>query len=88
MKSLQLFFKKLKYSSKHLNFEIKDVIITVPAYCDNQATKIAAEIAGLNCVGLNEPTAAALAYGLNNTNDKNILVYDFGGGRRCFIIKY
>ena len=40
-----------------------------------------AEIAGLNCVRvLNEPTAAALAYGLNNTNDKNILVYDFGGG--------
>ena len=65
--------------------KIKHIVITVPAYFnDNQrrATMDAGEIAGYNVLGvLNEPTAAAIAYGLeNNENNKKILVYDLGGG--------
>ena len=60
------------------------VVITVPAYFNEsqrQATKQAAHMAGLNLVRLlNEPTAAAVAYGLNNKNDGTYLVYDLGGG--------
>lgn len=69
----------------YLKEPIKNVVITVPAYFnDNQrhATRDAAKIAGLNCVRIiNEPTAAALAYGygLFSDVDKNILVYDLGG---------
>ncbi|MBI5153164.1 MAG: molecular chaperone DnaK [Parcubacteria group bacterium] len=63
---------------------INEVIITVPAYfgdAERQATKNAGEIAGLNVKRiLNEPTAAALAYGLNKKKDEKIVVYDFGGG--------
>jgi heat shock protein 1/8 len=71
----------------YLNREVLDVIITVPAYFNDsqrQATKDAAIIAGLNCIRIiNEPTAAALAYGLIdrcNNKSKNIIVYDLGGG--------
>ena len=69
--------------------EIKDVVITVPAYFNDlqrQATKHAGEIAGLNVLGiLNEPTAAAIAYGLDEKHQghygkKYILIYDLGGG--------
>jgi heat shock protein 5 len=58
--------------------------VTVPAYFDNsqrQSTKDAGTIAGLNVVRvLNEPTAAAIAYGLDQKAEKNILVFDLGGG--------
>lgn len=64
--------------------KIKNAIVTVPAYFDNsqrQATKDAGIIAGLNVVRvLNEPTAAAIAYGLDQKAEKNILVFDLGGG--------
>ncbi|MHC1574594.1 MAG: Hsp70 family protein [Candidatus Methanogasteraceae archaeon] len=63
---------------------ITDVIITVPAYfmdSQRQAVKDAGEIAGLNVRGiLNEPTAAALAFGFQEDDERKILVYDFGGG--------
>lgn len=68
------------YSGK----KIKNAIVTVPAYFDNsqrQSTKDAGIIAGLNVVRvLNEPTAAAIAYGLDEKAEKNILVFDLGGG--------
>src|SRR5690606_28666425 len=69
----------------HTQCSIKDVVITVPAYFNDaqrQATKNAGTIAGLNVVRIiNEPTAAAMAYGLEKKcNDENILVYDLGGG--------
>ena len=63
---------------------IKDVVITVPAYFNDiqrQATENAGKIAGLNVQRIiNEPTAAAIAYGLNNKGDRNILIFDLGGG--------
>eukprot|EP00123_Amoebidium_parasiticum_P007951 comp18478_c0_seq1/m.19823 comp18478_c0_seq1/g.19823 ORF comp18478_c0_seq1/g.19823 comp18478_c0_seq1/m.19823 type:complete len:505 (-) comp18478_c0_seq1:522-2036(-) len=63
---------------------VKNAVITVPAYFNDsqrQATKDAGQIAGLNVLRvINEPTAAALAYGLNKTDDKVIAVYDLGGG--------
>ncbi|MDO4263453.1 MAG: molecular chaperone DnaK, partial [Deinococcus sp.] len=63
---------------------ITDAVITVPAYFDNsqrEATKQAGEIAGLNVLRvINEPTAAALAYGLERKGDETILVFDLGGG--------
>ena len=69
------------------NATIKDCVITVPAYFNDaqrQATKDAGVIAGLNVLRIiNEPTAAAIAYGLDKMSkdeDKNILVFDFGGG--------
>jgi heat shock protein 5 len=68
------------YSGK----KIKNAIVTVPAYFDNsqrQSTKDAGIIAGLNVVRvLNEPTAAAIAYGLDQKEEQNILVFDLGGG--------
>ncbi|MGC4081610.1 MAG: Hsp70 family protein [Vicinamibacterales bacterium] len=61
-----------------------DAVITVPAYLNDaqrQATKDAGQIAGLNVLRIiNEPTAAALAYGLDKKKDETIAVYDFGGG--------
>jgi len=80
-----ILLKKLKKNTEdYLGQEIKDVIITVPAYFNDaqrQATKDAGEIAGLNVTRIiNEPTASAIAYGLNNNENKIILVYDFGGG--------
>ncbi|CAF3068722.1 unnamed protein product [Rotaria socialis] len=63
---------------------VKNAVVTVPAYFNDsqrQATKDAGQIAGLNVLRVvNEPTAAALAYGLEKTNDKIIAVYDLGGG--------
>lgn len=81
-----LILKKIKqYSTLHLGEEITDAVITVPAYFDDArrtATKQAGEIAGLNVLQVfNEPTAAAIAYGLNNSNNSGkVLVYDLGGG--------
>jgi len=77
--------QKLKADAEAKTGEtISEVIITVPAYfgdAERQATKNAGEIAGLNVKRiLNEPTAAALAYGLNKKKDEKIVVYDFGGG--------
>lgn len=76
---------KLKADAeKRLGEPVKDVVITVPAYFDDserQATKNAGEIAGFNVRRIiNEPTAAALAYGLNAKKNEKIVVYDFGGG--------
>src|SRR5579862_6565044 len=67
-----------------LGEKVSEAVITVPAYFDDaqrQATKNAGEIAGLKVSRLvNEPTAAALAYGLNKQKNEKIVVYDFGGG--------
>lgn len=80
-----LIFKKLKESAEaFLGEEIHQAIVTVPAYFDalqRTATKEAAKLAGLEVLRLiNEPTAAAMAYGLGRNNQETIAVYDFGGG--------
>lgn len=77
--------EKMKQTAEsYTNSEIKDVVITVPAYFNDsqrQATKDAGEIAGLNVLRIiNEPTAAALAYGLDKHGERNVLIYDLGGG--------
>ncbi|SHK24059.1 molecular chaperone DnaK [Thermocrinis minervae] len=77
--------KKLKEAAEaYLGEKVTKAVITVPAYFNErqrQATKDAGKIAGLEVVRiLNEPTAAALAYGLDKKSDVRILVYDFGGG--------
>jgi heat shock protein 1/8 len=68
----------------YLGKRVKDAVITVPAYFNDSqrtATKNAAQIAGLNCLRIiNEPTAAALAYGLHNKTNSNTLIFDLGGG--------
>ena len=76
--------KLKKVSEDYLGHEVADAVITVPAYFNDaqrQATKDAGKIAGLNVLRIiNEPTAAALAYGLDKKNDQKIVIYDFGGG--------
>jgi len=77
--------QKLKRDAEaYLGTEIKEAVITVPAYFDDaqrQATKDAGTIAGLEVKRIiNEPTAAALAYGLDKEHDQTILVFDLGGG--------
>lgn len=77
--------KMKKTAEDYLGTEVKDAVITVPAYFDDsqrKATIEAGEIAGLNVLRIiNEPTAAALAYGVDKANkDMNIVVYDIGGG--------
>ncbi|MEH3034331.1 MAG: molecular chaperone DnaK [Aeromicrobium erythreum] len=77
--------QKLKRDAEaYLGEEVTDAVITVPAYFNDhqrQATKEAGEIAGLNVSRIiNEPTAAALAYGLEKDDDQTILVFDLGGG--------
>jgi len=71
-------------AEQHLGEKVTRAVITVPAYFNDaqrQATKDAGTIAGLEVVRIvNEPTAAALAYGLDKTKDETIAVYDFGGG--------
>ena len=73
-----------KDAEDYIGQTIKDAVITVPAYFNDdqrQATKDAGKIAGLNVRRIiNEPTAAALAYGLDKKDDQKIAVYDFGGG--------
>ncbi|MEK7514968.1 MAG: molecular chaperone DnaK [Patescibacteria group bacterium] len=80
-----MILQKLKADAEsRLGQKITEAIITVPAYFDDaqrQATKDAGEIAGLTVQRvINEPTAAALAYGFNKKKDEKIVVYDFGGG--------
>ncbi|MDP2640952.1 MAG: molecular chaperone DnaK [Candidatus Yanofskybacteria bacterium] len=80
-----MILRKLKADAEDkLGEKITEAIITVPAYFDDsqrKATKVAGEIAGLDVKRvINEPTAAALAYGLNKKKDERIIVYDFGGG--------
>jgi len=77
--------QKLKAQAEsYLGQPVKEAVITVPAYFNDsqrQATKDAGRIAGLEVKRIiNEPTAAALAYGLNKKEDETIAVYDFGGG--------
>ena len=73
-----------RVAETHLGREVKRAIITVPAYfadAARQATKDAGQIAGLEVMRIiNEPTAAALAYGLDREEDQVVLVYDLGGG--------
>ena len=80
-----MILQKIKADAEaYLGEEVTKAVITVPAYfSDSQrkATKDAGEIAGLEVLRIiNEPTAAALAYGLDKKHDQNIAVYDFGGG--------
>ncbi|GGT26380.1 chaperone protein DnaK [Streptomyces kurssanovii] len=77
--------QKLKRDAEaYLGEDVTDAVITVPAYFNDSqrtATKEAGEIAGLNVLRIiNEPTAAALAYGLDKENDQTVLVFDLGGG--------
>ena len=77
--------QKLKEAAEdHLGESVTEAVITVPAYFNDsqrQATKDAGKIAGLDVKRIiNEPTAAALAYGLDKKTDETIAVYDFGGG--------
>ena len=76
--------KMKETAEKYLGSEVKEAVITVPAYFNDsqrQATKDAGKIAGLEVKRIiNEPTAAALAYGLDKKNAKTVAVYDLGGG--------
>jgi len=82
--SAMVLVKMREIAESYTGKTIKNAIVTVPAYFDNaqrQSTKDAGIIAGLNVVRvLNEPTAAAIAYGLDEKAEKNILVFDLGGG--------
>ncbi len=80
-----MILQKLKQAAEdHLGSKVDKAVITVPAYFNDaqrQATKDAGKIAGLEVLRIvNEPTAAALAYGLDKKKDETIAVYDFGGG--------
>jgi molecular chaperone DnaK len=80
-----MILRKIKQDlEEYLGQEIKDVVITVPAYFDDtqrQATKDAGRIAGLNVIRIiNEPTAACLAYGLEKKKEGLVAVFDLGGG--------
>ncbi len=80
-----MILSKLKADAESkLGEKITEAVITVPAYFDDaqrNATKAAGEVAGLKVLRIiNEPTAAALAYGFNKKKDEKIVVYDFGGG--------
>ena len=82
--SAYILMKLKKDAEGFLGEEVTDAVITVPAYFNDaqrQATKDAGKIAGLNVLRIiNEPTSAALAYGLDNGNPQKVLVYDLGGG--------
>ena len=80
-----MILQKLKADAEaYLGDKVTEAVITVPAYFNDdqrQATKAAGKIAGLDVKRIiNEPTAAALAYGLNNEKEQKIMVYDLGGG--------
>lgn len=80
-----MILQKLKSDAEaHLGEKVSEAVITVPAYFNDaqrQATKDAGKIAGLDVKRIiNEPTAAALAYGLDNESEQKIMVYDLGGG--------
>ena len=82
--SAQVLRKLVDDASKHLGEKIREAVITCPAYFNDaqrQATKNAGEIAGLKVLRvINEPTAAALAYGLEKKKNETIMVFDLGGG--------
>ncbi|MHB8878045.1 MAG: molecular chaperone DnaK [Myxococcaceae bacterium] len=82
--SAQVLLKLKRAAENYLGEKVTEAVITVPAYFNDaqrQATKDAGEIAGLTVRRIvNEPTAAALAYGLDKKKDEKIAVYDFGGG--------
>lgn len=82
--SAKVLAKMKKDAEEYLGQDIKEAVITVPAYFDDsqrQATKDAGKIAGLEVKRIvNEPTAAALAYGLDDKKDQKIAVFDLGGG--------
>src|ERR671930_1163564 len=82
--SARVLMKLKRDAEAYLGEDITDAVITTPAYFNDaqrQATKEAGQIAGLNVLRIvNEPTAAALAYGLDKEHDQTILVFDLGGG--------
>lgn len=82
--SASILSKLKKVAEDYLGQEVKEAVITVPAYFNDaqrQATKDAGKIAGLDVKRIvNEPTAAALAYGMDKKEDQNIIIFDFGGG--------
>ena len=79
-----ILMKMKETAESYLNQPVKNAVITVPAYFNDsqrQATKDAGQIAGLNVLRvINEPTAAAIAYGMDKSEDKLVAVYDLGGG--------
>ena len=81
--SAMVLTKMKEIAESYLGHEVKDAVITVPAYFNDsqrQATKDAGVIAGLNVIRIiNEPTAAAIAYGLDKKGEQNILIFDCGG---------
>merc|ERR1719236_110518 len=82
--SSMVLVKMREIAEAYLGTDIKDAVVTVPAYFNDaqrQSTKDAGTISGLEVLRIiNEPTAAAIAYGLDKKEEKNILVYDLGGG--------
>ena len=82
--SARVLMKLKRAAEDYLGTEVSEAVITVPAYFNDaqrQATKDAGKIAGLDVKRIvNEPTAAALAYGLDKSHDHLVAVYDFGGG--------
>src|SRR3954471_1481690 len=82
--SAQILRKLAEDAGRFLGERVTEAVVTVPAYFNDaqrQATKDAGQIAGLNVLRIiNEPTAAALAYGLDKANQETVLVYDLGGG--------
>ncbi|MEU0562420.1 molecular chaperone DnaK [Dactylosporangium sp. NPDC006015] len=82
--SAQILRKLADDAAKHLGEKVTEAVVTVPAYFNDaqrQATKDAGKIAGLNVLRIiNEPTAAALAYGLDKQGHETVLVFDLGGG--------
>ena len=82
--SAMILRKLRKDAEAYLGCDVTDAVITVPAYFNDvqrQATKDAGRIAGLNVLRIiNEPTSAALAYGLDNGHQQKVMVYDLGGG--------
>ena len=87
--SAMILVKMKEVAEAYLGKEVKNAVVTVPAYFNDsqrQATKDAAVIAGINCMRIiNEPTAAAIAYGLdkkaeNGGAERNVLIFDLGGG--------
>src|SRR5439155_5199192 len=82
--SAQILAKLKRDAEAYLGDKVHQAVITVPAYFDDaqrQATKEAGQVAGLEVLRIiNEPTAAALAYGLDKQHDQTVLVFDLGGG--------
>ena len=82
--SAQILSKFKACAEQYLGRQVTDAVITVPAYFNDaqrRATQVAGEIAGLNVRRIiNEPTAAALAYGVDKDKDEKVAIYDFGGG--------